>query len=64
MKDKDKLALIGKMLSDVMEFTKYDDGAKDALICCIDCVVAYETEDAQNEMTQSAGMVFREDEQQ
>lgn len=47
MTDTDKVSIIGKMASDVMEFTDYDKGALDALVTCILTVTDYKTE--QNE---------------
>jgi len=47
MTDSDKISIISKMTSDVMEFTDYDKGALDALITCILVIADYKPD--QNE---------------
>ena len=39
MTDTQIIALISQMMADVIEFTDYDNSAKDALLCCIQSVI-------------------------
>ncbi len=45
MTDTDKVGLIRQMISDVMEFTAWEEDSVDALVTCIDAVCAYPRED-------------------
>lgn len=49
MTEKEKIDLINRMISDVIEFTDYDKGALDALVNCISAVAAFESEDDEQE---------------